>query len=79
MVHFPDYLLRYTSNQHEVVVSASSYRDLVRQLDLRFPGIEEILLTKVAVAIDGQIIHDPYLDELQADSEVYFMSRLEGG
>jgi len=78
-VYFPDYLLHYTSKQREVTVTASNYRDLVRQLEQRFPGIEEILLSKVAVAIDGEIVHDPYFDELQADSEVYFLPRLVGG
>ena len=32
-----------------------------------------------AVAIDGDIVHDPWLDPLEPDSEVCFLHRIEGG
>jgi len=78
-VFFPDHLTQYTTGIREFDVKASNFRDLVALLEVRFPGITSILIGKVAVAIDGDIIHDPFLDPLRPDSEVYFLHRIDGG
>jgi len=78
-VFFPDHLTRHTAGVREIEVGASSFRDLVAKLEARFPGISSVLLGKVAVAIDGNIIHDPFLDPIGPQSEVYFLHRIEGG
>jgi hypothetical protein len=38
---------------------------------------DEIL--NMAVAIDGEIIHDPFLEAVGPDSEVHFLFRISGG
>ena len=43
----------------------------------RFPGCEKTL-ARSAIAIDGQIHQDAYLEEIGPDSEVFFLQRLEG-
>ncbi len=78
-VFFPDHLTQYTEGVREFDVKAESFRELVALLELKFPGITEVLIGKVAVAIDGDIIHDPYLDPVQPESEVYFLHRIDGG
>ena len=78
-VFFPDHLMQHTAGVRELEANAASFRDLVLQLELRFPGITQVLIGKVAVAIDGDIIHDPFLDPIRVDSEVYFLHRIEGG
>jgi hypothetical protein len=78
-VFFPDHLTQYTSGTREFDIEASNFRDLVAQLEARFPGITSVLIGKVAVAIDGDIIHDPFLDPLGPTSEVYFLHRIDGG
>ncbi len=78
-VFFPDHLMQHTAGTRELELDASSFRDLVAQLERRFPGISGVLLGKVAVAIDGDIIHDPFLDPIGPNSEVYFLHRIEGG
>ena len=78
-VFFPDHLTQHTAGVRELEVDTSSFRDLVAKLDARFPGISAILIGKVAVAIDGHIIHDPFLDPIAPQSEVYFLHRIEGG
>jgi hypothetical protein len=78
-VFFPDHLARYTDGVRQLDVAASSFRELVVRLDARFPGIAEELLGKVAVAIDGDIVHDPFLEPIGRDAEVYFLHRIEGG
>ena len=75
---FPDTLLSATSGEREVEVNAENYRELVRILEARWPGIAA-RLTKSAVAIDGEIYQDAFLEPIGTDSEVFFMSRIEGG
>ena len=78
-VFFPDHLQQHTSGTREVVADAATYRDLLTVLEQRFPGITDALLGKVAVAIDGDIIHDPFLDPIRPTSEVHFLHKIEGG
>ena len=75
---FPDNFLAFTEGQREVVSSAETYRDLVQELVARWPGLGE-RLEKTAVAIDGQIYQDAFLEPIGVDSEVFFMARIEGG
>ena len=77
-VVFPDQLLRYTDGEREVTTQATVYRDLVRELVARWPALGDPL-NRSAVAIDGQIYQDAFLEPLNPDSEVFFMARIEGG
>ncbi len=77
-VVFPDHLLSYTGGTKEVAVEASNFRGIVREVDRKWPGIEAVLM-KTAVAIDGQIYQDAWLEPVGPDSEVFFMQRIEGG
>ena len=77
-VVFPDHLLSATGGQREVVVIAENYRELVEKLESRWPGIGE-RLSRSAVAIDGQIYQDAFLELIEAHSEIFFMPRIEGG
>lgn len=77
-VVFPDHLLHYTDGQRQVQLMVDNYRELLLALEERWPGIRE-RLAKSAVAIDGQIHQDAFLEPIGADSEVFFMARIEGG
>ncbi len=77
-VVFPDHLLSVTGGVREVEVRAADVRELLLCLAERFPG-SETALSKSAIAIDGQIHQDAYLEPIGDDSEVFFMLRLEGG
>ena len=59
-------------------MAAANYRELVLALDKRFAGMGEAL-ESMAVAIDGQIYQDAFLEPLQPNAEVFFMQRIEGG
>ena len=54
-----------------------NYRRLVRALEERWPGIEEAL-TKTAVAINGQIYQDAWLEPIAPGSECSSWSGLKG-
>ena len=78
-VHIPDHLRSVTGDVRVLNIVASNFRDLIGRLDEQFPGAAEAIMGKVAVAIDGDIIHDPFLDPLEPDSEVHFLHKIEGG
>lgn len=61
-----------------VQVEAGTFRELKRRLTEQFPGLQAGSLSG-AVAIDGEIIAEPLLETLQADSEVHFIPAIEGG
>jgi molybdopterin synthase sulfur carrier subunit len=77
-VVFPDHLLALTGGRREVDVQARNVRELLIALEARFPGSEPVL-AKSAIAIDGLIHQDAYLEEIGPESEVFFLQRLEGG
>jgi hypothetical protein len=48
-------------------------------LDEKFPGLKSILGEGMAVAIDGTIFQDFFLEEVGPDAEVCFLPAIEGG
>ena len=74
----PDHLLSHTNGEREVKVPAASFRELLLALEARWPGCQAVF-SRCAVAIDGQIYQDAFLEPLEADSEIFFMQRIEGG
>lgn len=78
-VFLPADLRRYTGDMAEVEVSAINYRDLVMELCRRFPALTEEVIGKQAIAIDGMIIHRPFLEAFGSDSELVFIARIAGG
>ena len=77
-VVFPDFLLADTGGERELDCAAENIRDLLLALNAKWPGLRDAL-DRCAVAIDGQIYQDAFLEPLQPDSEVFFLQRLEGG
>lgn len=77
-IEFPDQMLAATGGQRECHIAAETYRDLVAALVRQWPALGE-LLERSAVAIDGQIYQDAFLEPLGPDSEIHFMPRIEGG
>lgn len=77
-VVFPDHLMSSTGGVREVEVECKNFRALVRELNDRWPGID-VVLQKTAVAIDGQIYQDAWLEPIAPGAEVFFMHRIEGG
>lgn len=78
-VFFNERLREFTGEIDRVEVEAATYRELVRVLAERFAGIESVIENDSAVAIDGVIINEPFLEPIAPDSEVHFLARLGGG
>ena len=77
-VVLPDHFLPITEDVRELETAATSFRGLVDELCQRWPGLKA-QLDSSAVAIDGQIYQDAWLEPIAPDSEVFFMTRIEGG
>jgi hypothetical protein len=60
-------------------IEAGDIRQLVKSLEAKFPGITARLSVGTAVAIDGQIYQDWFVENVSPSSEVYFLPAIEGG
>jgi len=70
---------QYTSGQTEIEVEGANVRDIVRALELRYPGLGTMIEDQMAIAIDGEIFQDPYLEPIGPESEVFVLPKLGGG
>ena len=82
-VEIPRRLLERTGGTSRLEVEGRNVRQLLRNLDEKFPGLVDELKATTAIAIDGEIIgqrlEDAVLERVQADSEVYFIPAVAGG
>ncbi len=72
-------LVQLTGGVAEFHLSASTVKQLFRQLTELHPALERHLEEGVAVAIDGQIFQDALLEPIGADSEVFILPQIAGG
>ena len=71
--------LQKLTGEERCDVDALVYRDLIATLVAKYPQLEQDKLMEMAVSIDGEIIHEPYLEVVDASSEVHFLYRISGG
>ncbi|MDA0791005.1 MAG: MoaD/ThiS family protein [Proteobacteria bacterium] len=77
-VIFSSELQKFT-HEAQTQVSATNYRGLVAEIVARYGDLEEDVILEMAVAIDGEIVHDPMLETIRPGSEVHFLYRISGG
>ncbi len=77
-VTFSSELQRYTG-EADTEVGATTYRDLVDEIVAKYESLQEDEILKMAVAIDGEIVHSPLLESINPGSEVHFLYRISGG
>jgi molybdopterin converting factor small subunit len=70
---------RFTGGQTEFDVEANTVRRMIAELDLRYPGLGHQIDEGMAIAIDGEIYQDAYLQPLGADSEIVLIPKIGGG
>ena len=70
---------QYTNGLTEIIVDASNVRQMVRFLEAKYPGLGVEIQTTMSVAIDGTILPDPFLEEVNDSSEVYILPKIGGG
>ncbi len=69
---------QYTAGAEQLEVAAGTVRQVIAQVLQQFPDLAR-LLESTAVSIDGEIINDPMLEPVAADSEVHFLPSISGG
>ena len=72
-------LKRYTGGQAEFDLEAETVRQLFRLLGERHPDLKPHLEHGLAVAIDGQIYQNAFLEPIAPASEVFLLPQLPGG
>lgn len=70
---------RFCGGRSTFELDARNVRQLVRLLDADHPGLGHEIENTMAMAIDGEIVQDPYLEELRPDSEVFVLPKIGGG
>ena len=75
----PTFASLYAGGRTEHEVPGETIRQLVRALEAQYPGVGDRLTNGVAVAIDGEIYQNAFLEPVRPDSEVCFFPPIEGG
>jgi molybdopterin converting factor small subunit len=69
----------FTGDVTAFEVDARSVRDVIRELDRRYPGFGEHIERRMAIAIDGEIHQDALFAPLTPSSEVFLIPKIGGG
>jgi sulfur-carrier protein len=69
----------YTGGASEFVIEASTVREVIAQLDARFPGLGAFIDRRMAFAIDGEIHQNAWFSAIGPDSEVCLIPKIGGG
>ena len=72
-------LAQLTGGESEVEVAAGNIRQLFGELGARYPALKPHLDEGIAVAIDGEIYQDAWLQPIPPDSEVHIIPQIVGG
>jgi molybdopterin converting factor small subunit len=70
---------QFTGGRTEFDVEATTFRQLVRELEQKFPGLGKQVEESMAVAVDGEIFQDAYHVELKPGSEIVLIPKIGGG
>jgi molybdopterin synthase sulfur carrier subunit len=69
----------FTNGTTELDAEATNVRGLVLALEARYPGLGKAIDEEMAIAIDGNIYQDGFIQKIREDSEVYFLPKISGG
>jgi len=69
----------FTGDVTEFDVAGGSVRQMIGELDRRYPGFGDHIEKRMAIAIDGEIHQDALFAPLTPDSEVFLIPRIGGG
>lgn len=72
-------LRELASTSAPIEIDAADVRELLRKLEVQLPGIGQRVEDGLSIAIDGDIVADPWLEPIGADSEIHFLPPIQGG
>jgi molybdopterin converting factor small subunit len=70
---------QFTGGASEFEVAATTFGDMVRELERRWPGLGEYVERRMAIAIDGEIFQDAEAAVLVDSSEICLIPKIGGG
>ncbi len=79
VVEIPSALRPHCGGDRRVEIEAGTVRAVVSALDGKYPGFKTLLGEDIAVAIDGEILHEPWFESVPAGSELHFLPPVSGG
>ena len=85
IVWIPSLLRELTNGQDKLIVPGETVREVIANLDERYPGVEARLCkdgrlqSNVAVVVNGVTSHQGLRQALAETSEVHFVSAISGG
>jgi molybdopterin converting factor small subunit len=85
VVWIPALLRELTGGQAEVEAPGETVEELIRNLDLKYPGIKDRLIDNdrlipsLTLVVDGVARRKRLRQSLHADSEVHFLPVISGG
>ena len=71
--------LQPLTGEEQTRVQSAIYRDIIAELTEKYENLDASRLMKMAIAIDGEIIHTPLLESVGENSEMHFLYRISGG
>ena len=72
-------VLELTGGVGQFEIEAIDVRSLLRALEVRYPGLGQLVDDGMAIAIDGEVHQDALDEALRADSEVVLIPRIGAG
>jgi molybdopterin converting factor small subunit len=85
VVWIPSLLQSFTDGEERVELSGATVREVIDNLESRFPGVKERLVNggeirpHIAVAIDGDVSPEGLDQDVRESSEIHFIPALSGG
>jgi len=62
-----------------VSISATTIRELLRELIEQYPGMQNQLDDGIAVSVNGQIFRDNWSKKIPVGAEIFLLPRIQGG
>lgn len=84
-VWIPPLLRDLTGGQEHINVPGHTVRQVIQQMEERYPGIQERLCTddrlrpNIAVAVDGEVRPKNLRQKVSENSEIHFIPAMSGG
>ncbi len=70
---------QFTDGVTEVHVEARNANQMVKALEVKFPGLGTAIEQTMSIALDGVILPDAFLEKVDEDSEIFILPKIGGG
>lgn len=76
---------KFTGGEEYIVLSGATVREVIDNLESRYPGIKERLCEEdrlkpgIAIYINGLLTRGSLLERVDADAEIHFLPAIGGG